>query len=67
MEIVAKMDLTSASGSLDFIKGKSYTVTREGYQWAKGQPNEEMKVIDETGTEHRLGLWARHFKIATNG
>ncbi len=45
--------------TISFTKGKTYTAVR------KANTLENTVVINNQGEHHRLGLWAKYFKVIT--
>lgn len=58
--VKCKKDLVNDGGQQDFTKGRTY----EG-RICNVLSN--LKVIDDGGSEHILGNWAKHFKNITPG
>ena len=52
--------LKHGDGSTSFIKGKEYEVV---YNYKINEITEHTHLLNEQGEKHKLGLWAKHFKI----
>ena len=53
--IKAKKDLITDSGERSFTKGKEYDIVSDN------NIKEKIKVLDDQGDVHVLGIWDKHF------